>query len=307
MTTLPLNQINTTPAELARVRPCQDTLTRYIELMQAGEQLPPVTVFHDGEVYWLADGRHRLEARKRLGYADIQMEVRPGTERDAQLHAFGANVCHGLVSTTCDRKRVAERLLQDDEWKEFPNRKLGELCGLSHTTIGKMRNSLESVSKNSTPSQPVSLTPSKKGVSTSTHSESETADEPFQESYDPTEDELKEMVQLVAQLTEDNERLREQIALGNLSIPEDERINIDDQLEDLHKRVNLAEMEVDSLKIGRDIQMSERSALLKQVKNLQYVLKKKDKEITGLRDELDKAINKVSLLEVELEFEKVTR
>ena len=115
------------------------------------------------------------------------------------------------------------------------------------------------------------------------------------------------MVQLVAQLTEDNERLREQIALGNLSIPEDERINIDDQLEDLHKRVNLAEMEVDSLKIGRDIQMSERSALLKQVKNLQYVLKKKDKEITGLRDELDKAINKVSLLEVELEFEKVTR
>ena len=177
MKTLPIDQINPTPAELARIGPCSDTLARYTELIQEGVELPPVTVFHDGEVYWLADGRHRLEARKRLGYADIQMEVRPGTERDAQLHAFGANVCHGLVSTTCDRKRVAERLLQDDEWKEFPNRKLGELCGLSHTTIGKMRNSLESVSKNSTPSQPVSLTPSKKGVSTSTHSESETADE----------------------------------------------------------------------------------------------------------------------------------
>ena len=307
MKILPIDQINPTPAELARIGPCSDTLARYTELTQEGIQLPPVTVFHDGQTHWLADGRHRLKARESLGYADIEVEVQTGTERDAQLHAFGANVCHGLVSTTCDRKRVAERLLQDDEWKEFPNRKLGELCGLSHTTIGKMRNSLESVSKNSTPSQPVSLTPSKKGVSTSTHSESETADEPFQESYDPTEDELKEMVQLVAQLTEDNERLREQIALGNLSIPEDERINIDDQLEDLHKRVNLAEMEVDSLKIGRDIQMSERSALLKQVKNLQYVLKKKDQEITGLRDELDKAINKVSLLEVELEFEKVTR
>ena len=307
MKTLPIDQINPTPAELARIGPCSDTLARYTELIQGGVELPPVTVCHDGEVYWLADGRHRLEARKRLGYADIQMEVRPGTERDAQLHAFGANVCHGLVSTTCDRKRVAERLLQDDEWKEFPNRKLGELCGLSHTTIGKMRNSLESVSKNSTPSQPVSLTPSKKGVSTSTHSKSETADEPFQESYDPTEDELKEMVQLVAQLTEDNERLREQIALGNLSIPEDERINIDDQLEDLHKRVNLAEMEVDSLKIGRDTQTNERSALLKQVKNLQYVLKKKDKEITGLRDELGKALDKVDSLEAELEFDRVTR
>ena len=127
------------------------------------------------------------------------------------------------------------------------------------------------------------------------------------ESYDPTEDELKGMVQLVAQLTADNERLREQIALGNLSIPEDERINIDDQLEDLHKRVNLAEMETNSLKIGCNIQMSERSALLKQVKNLQYVLKKKDKEITGLRDELGKALDKVDSLEAELEFDRVTR
>ena len=276
-------------------------------MIQGGVELPPVTVFHDGQTHWLADGRHRLAARKSLGYADIEVEVQPGTERDAQLHAFGANVCHGLVSTTCDRKRVAERLLQDDEWKEFPNRKLGELCGLSHTTIGKMRNSLESVSKNSTPSQPVSLTPSKKGVPTSTHSESETADEPFQESYDPTEDELKEMVQLVAQLTEDNERLREQIALGNLSIPEDERINIDDQLEDLHKKVNLAELELNSLKIGRDIQMNERSALIKQVKNLQYVLKKKDQEIASLRDELGKALDKVDSLEAELEFDRVTR
>ena len=300
MKILPIDQINPTPAELARIGPCSDTLARYTELTQEGIQLPPVTVFHDGQTHWLADGRHRLKARESLGYADIEVEVQTGTERDAQLHAFGANVCHGLVSTTCDRKRVAERLLQDDEWKEFPNRKLGELCGLSHTTIGKMRNSLESVSKNSTPSQPVSLTPSKKGVPTSTHSESETADEPFQESYDPTEDELKEMVQLVAQLTEDNERLREQIALGNLSIPEDERINIDDQLEDLHKRVNLAEMDVDSLKIGRDIQMSERSALIKQVKNLRYVLKKKDEEIGSLRNDLAKAAERIESLEVEV-------
>jgi len=120
------------------------------------------------------------------------------------------------------------------------------------------------------------------------------------ESYDPTEDELKGMVQLVAQLTTDNERLREQIALGNLSIPEDERINIDDQLEDLHKKVNLAELEVNSLKIGRDIQMNERSALIKQVKNLRYVLKKKDEEIGSLRNDLAKAAERIESLEVEV-------
>ena len=172
-----------------------------------------------------------------------------------------------------------------------------------------MREALVKFTTPSAPSKTVSITPRVKTESASSTKDDGSNSEPesYMESYDPTEDELKGLVQLVAQLTADNERLREQIALGNLSIPEDERINIDDQLEDLHKRVNLAEMEVDSLKIGRDIEMSERSALLKQVKNLQYVLKKKDQEITGLRDELDKAINKVNLLEVELEFEKVTR
>ena len=309
MKTLPIDQINPTPAELARIGPCSDTLARYTELIQEGVELPPVTVFHDGEVYWLADGRHRLEARKRLGYADIQMEVRPGTERDAQLHAFKANQSHGLPARQSDRKKIARILLDDEEWKNWSDRKIAEVSGLSHPTVGKMREALVKFTTPSAPSQTVSVTPRIRTESASSTKDDGSNSEPesYMESYDPTEDELKGMVQLVAQLTADNERLREQIALGNLSIPEDERINIDDQLEDLHKRVNLAEMETNSLKIGCNIQMSERSALLKQVKNLQYVLKKKDQEITGLRDELDKAINKVSLLEVELEFEKVTR
>jgi hypothetical protein len=231
------------------------------------------------------------------------------SERDAQLHAFKANQSHGLPARQSDRKKIARILLDDEEWKNWSDRKIAEVSGLSHPTVGKMREALVKFTTPSAPSQTVSVTPRIRTESASSTKDDEPRSEPesYMESYDPTEDELKGMVQLVAQLTADNERLREQIALGNLSIPEDERINIDDQLEDLHKRVNLAEMEVDSLKIGRDTQTNERSALLKQVKNLQYVLKKKDQEITGLRDELDKAINKVSLLEVELEFEKVTR
>ena len=52
-------------------------------------------------------------------------------------------------------------------------------------------------------------------------------------------------------------------------------------------------METNSLKIGRNIQMSERSALIKQVKNLRYVLKKKDEEIGSLRNDLAKAAERI--------------
>ena len=307
MKTLPIDQINPTPAELARIGPCSDTLARYTEVIQGGVELPPVTVFHDGQTHWLADGRHRLAARKSLGYADIQVEVQPGTERDAQLHAFKANLRHGLVSTTGDRKTVAEHLLKDDKWKELTNRKLGELCGLSHTTIGKLRNGLESVSKNSTPTEPVSLAPSKNGVSTSKHSESKTGTAPTSESYDPAEDQINEMADLIAELTSDNERLKEQLSLGSMDLPEDERIDITEQLKDLHSRLDIAERENYSLRSSRDMYMNEGAQLGEKLRKIQHVLKRKDEEIRCLANELTQANEKIASLETELVFERATR
>ena len=178
MKTLPIDQINPTPAELARIGPCSDTLARYTELIQEGVELPPVTVFHDGEVYWLADGRHRLEARKRLGYADIQMEVRPGTERDAQLHAFKANQSHGLPARQSDRKKIARILLDDEEWKNCSDRKIAEVSGLSHPTVGKMREALVKFTTPSAPSKTVSITPRVKTESASSTKDDGSNSEP---------------------------------------------------------------------------------------------------------------------------------
>lgn len=117
MKTLPIDRINPTPAELARVGQCSDTLARYIELTQEGIELPPVTVFHDGETYWLADGRHRLAARKSLGYADIQVEVQPGTERDAQINAFKANQSHDYLLARQTVRRSPAFFLQTTNGK----------------------------------------------------------------------------------------------------------------------------------------------------------------------------------------------
>ncbi len=37
-------------------------VAEYAEAMQAGAQFPPITIFNDGEINWLADGYHRAEA-----------------------------------------------------------------------------------------------------------------------------------------------------------------------------------------------------------------------------------------------------
>ena len=302
MKTILIDHIDPIPAELARLRPCQDTLARYTEMIQEGVELPPVTVFQDTQCYWLADGRHRLEARRRLGYRDIQAEVKPGTKRDAQLHAFSANLIHGLASNRADRKQVARLMLEDEDWKLFPNRRIGEICGLSHTTIGVLRNSLESLSKISTTSHGVSSNQlDSKKVSFAPQ-----LDEGH-DSYDPAEDEIKAAFDTIAALSAENDQLRESIALGSLDIPEEEKIDLAANLKELRVKLELAEMTNNTLAISRDTHMNRLAEVLEKLKKLQYVVKKKDEMINSLKEDLAQERKRVESLEAELAFEQATR
>lgn len=48
----------------------------FVELLEAGRQLPAITVRRISDVkYRLVDGRHRLEARRRLGQTRIRARI----------------------------------------------------------------------------------------------------------------------------------------------------------------------------------------------------------------------------------------
>jgi hypothetical protein len=79
---------DTQPRELLDVV----VISEYAELMRAGTVFPPVTVFYDGQRYWLVDGFHRYYAWRsaRPGLA-IQAEVHQGTLDDARWYSYGVN------------------------------------------------------------------------------------------------------------------------------------------------------------------------------------------------------------------------
>ena len=117
----------------------EETIADYAEKMRAGEVFPPVVAYYDGAEYWLADGFQRVMARGLTGASTIDVDVRPGTQRDAILFACGANAEHGAPRTNADKRRAVETLLADPEWAERTTMWVADTCRVSEALVSSFR------------------------------------------------------------------------------------------------------------------------------------------------------------------------
>ena len=125
-------------------------VNEYAEAMQEGDTFPPVVVFNDGANYWLADGFHRYHASVKLGFYEIEAQVKPGTKRDAVLYSVSANHDHGLRRSNADKRKAVLTLLEDEEWSKWSNNRISQECGVSLDLVNRVRDSLnDSLSDNS--------------------------------------------------------------------------------------------------------------------------------------------------------------
>lgn len=139
---LKLKQIRTDGGTQSRSGVDVATIDTYKQAMVDGVKFPPVVVFHDGADYWLADGFHRLHARRTYygtGSSEIEADVRQGTKRDAVLYSVGANATHGLPRTPTDKRRAIVVLLDDAEWAAKSDRWIAEATNTSPTLVGQVR------------------------------------------------------------------------------------------------------------------------------------------------------------------------
>lgn len=152
MTTTLFDQVETRRLPLADICRDQDlqpremlvetTIEEYATALAEGATLPPVIIYHDGTSYWLADGSHRCAAADRLQRSTIDAEVRPGTRRDALLHAISANAEHGLRRSDGDKHRAVELALRDPELARLSDRELAGMCKVSPPLVAKVRRAL---------------------------------------------------------------------------------------------------------------------------------------------------------------------
>jgi ParB-like chromosome segregation protein Spo0J len=83
------------------------------------------------------DGAHRVAAARQLGLPRLQAMVFDGSTSDAFVEFVRRNMDHGLVLTLRERKRAALRVLRLH--REWSDRRIAELCGISPKTVGRLR------------------------------------------------------------------------------------------------------------------------------------------------------------------------
>jgi uncharacterized ParB-like nuclease family protein len=121
----------------------------YSTALKDGANFPPLAVFTDGIIYWLADGFHRLEALKTNGKNKALCDVRTGTRQDAIKFALGANASHGLRRTNADKRRTVEIALH--EFPDVSDNQIACWCAVSHPFVASIRRSVQLVTVTSSP------------------------------------------------------------------------------------------------------------------------------------------------------------
>jgi len=230
----------------SRVAISDDAVVDYTESILNGVQMPPVIVFFDGKHHWLADGFHRYHAHNRAKLTEMEADIRNGTKRDAKHFSWGANDDHGLRRTNADKRKIVIEALEDIEM-EKDARKIARLCKVSHTLVLRIKNSLE--------------IDTKKVPKPKQEHKVELVPEEIEE-----EDKLEELATENIALAEENQKLKDKLAIKKMEADPEAKIEIEETIESLRSQVSTLESQLKAMTISRNDYQKKAADALEQLK-----------------------------------------
>jgi len=253
----------------------ETAVAQYAEDLLNGGTFPNIEIFDDGLSKWLVDGFHRLFAHKRAGFTEIEVNVHQGTQRDAQLYALGVNDKHGLQRTNADKRKAVMIALNDLEWQDYSDIKLGKICNVSPTFVSKCKKEAQierPVEKTYTTRHGTKATMDTSKIGKKTNDSNVSTAKPKREPEPVTEfapvdkyiatedDQLNELSHVNAELHAENLKLQDKMTI--LSGDQDV---INEQFEALRSQIKGLEAELKAVKNSRDQFQAKNADLIKQV------------------------------------------
>ena len=236
-----------------RQRVYDETVTEYAEALLDGAKFPAIEVFFDGKHYWLADGFHRYHAHRRTKHKTIESNVHNGTKRDAFLFSRGANATHGRPRTNEEKRAAVMSLLDDVEYADASDRVIADLCKVSHMTVGRIRKSIEIAKKPEIPPPSKKIQAIKPGKPVE------------QVPQEPEHDPVAEMAVELQAIAEENEKLKDQLAVGQLPVSQDAKAEVEGTIKELRARIKQLELELAAVTKSRNEYQNQAAEAIKQV------------------------------------------
>lgn len=254
----------------------ETAVSQYTEDLLNGCIFPPIEIFDDGVNKWLVDGFHRLFAHKRADYTQIEVNVHQGTLRDAQFYALGVNDKHGLQRTNADKRKAVMIALDDLEWQDLSDIKLGKICNVSPTFVAKCKKEAKierPTEKTYTTKHGTEAKMDTSNIGKKTEPKTETTVATAKPKVEPApvtelaplekyteDDQLNELSHVNAELHAENLKLHDKMTV----LSGDQEI-INAQFETLRSQITGLEAELKAVKNSRDQFQAKNSDLIKQV------------------------------------------
>ena len=254
----------------ARLALSQEKVQEYAALMEDGEEFRPVDAFFDGSDYWLADGFHRYFATKANKKTSIAVTIHNGTLEDAQLFAFAANKGHGLHMLATDIRHCIVRMLEHPRWGSWSNAAIAKHVGTSKMTVGRVKAAM---------SEPEESTEKKYVNKHGQETTMQTAKigrpaKPTEAPEPEVDDKTAELADTINILAEENQKLKDAIAIGAWDATDIEKEDAQETITTLREQIRVMEIEVRTLRESRDMFQNRNAELMRTVKSLQAKLKK---------------------------------
>jgi hypothetical protein len=247
----------------SRVAINEKTVENYTELLLDGIKMRPIKIYHDGIDWWLVDGFHRYFASKRAKVNELDCEIVKGTKREAKIYSLGANHDHGLPRSNEDKRKSVMTCLEDVELSELSNHEIAKICNVSHMTVGRIRKELELKKEIKSTPKPV-IQPAKL--------EQVPEEEPYED------DKLHELTIENQFLFNENTKLRDKIAVGQLDLPEEEKVEIAETIESLRAELVSLQAQLDAMTMSRNDFQQKAADAIQQVKYWKRRAEKSEKK-----------------------------
>jgi chromosome segregation ATPase len=188
-----------------------------------------------------------------------------------------------------DTKNIIGRMLMDNEWAKLGDRKIAEHVGVSSTTVLRLRQAMEGDGKLAKSSSRTVVRNGKEfevDVSKNQNKE-EAAEQPAEppvtatpeavdESRPKDLEEIKQLEDLVGDLSDENQKLKDTIAIQSWDATDIEKEDIQETVKELRERIAILERENNSLRSSRDMYMNQAAELQRINKKLQAALKRNE-------------------------------